>query len=114
MSYEKVPYHRAAKFPDDREAGEVYFKIQELIKPPECELSAYRFLIQGDWHVAIVGDAPASELVEQLEVQLSSGESVELPIDILDFLRRRRQQQTKYGPWVERHHRPGRRFRPGK
>ncbi len=114
MSYEKIPYYRAAKFPGEREAGGVYFKIQELIEPPECELSAYRFLIQGDWHVAIVGDAPARELAEQLEGQLSSGESVELPVDTLDFLRRRRLQQTKHGPWVERHHRPGRRFRLGK
>ena len=81
MSYEKIPYHRAAKFPGEREAGEVYFKIQELIEPPECELSAYRFLLQGDWHVAIVGDAPPRELLEHLEGQLSSGESVELPFD---------------------------------
>ncbi len=113
-SDEQTPYHRAAKFPGEREAGEVYFKIQELIEPPECELSAYRFLILGDWHVAIVGDVPARELAEELEKHLSAGEPVELAVDTLDFLRRRRMQQTQHGPWLERHHRPGRRFRLGK
>ena len=113
-SYENTPYHRAAKFPGEREAGAVYFRIQDLIEDPECDLSAYRFLILGIWHVAIVGDTPTSELAEQLEKHLSGGEPVELPVDTLDFLRRRRRQQIKHGPWVERHHRPGRRFRLGK
>ena len=110
---EKTPYHRAARFSGEREAGAVYFRIQDLIEPPECELSAYRFLNLGVWHVAIVGEAPSAELAEQLEMQLSRGEPVELPVDTLDFLLRRRRQQTKHGPWVERHHRPGRRFRLG-
>ncbi|MBC8281449.1 MAG: hypothetical protein H8E48_11720 [Chloroflexi bacterium] len=113
-NYQKPPYHRAARFPGGPEAGAVYFRIQELIDHPECELSAYRFLTHGVWHVAIIGDAPNRELAEQLERHLSGGETVELPVDTLDFLRRRRQQQIKHGPWVERHHRPGRRFRLGK
>ena len=113
-SYEQTPYHRAARFPGEREAGAVYFRIQDLIEPPECDLSAYRFLIQSVWHVAIVGDAPESELAEQLERHLYGCEPVELPVETLDFLRRRRQHQSKHGPWVERHHRPGRGFRLGK
>ncbi len=84
-SYEKTPYHRAARFPGQREAGAVYFRIQALIEFPDCELSAYRLLILGVWHVAIVGDAPNSELAEQLEGCLSGGEPVELPVDALDF-----------------------------
>ena len=111
---EKTPYHRAAKYLMEWEAGAVYFRIQDLIEDPECDLSAYRFLILGVWHVAIVGDTPNNELAEQLDRHLSGGEPVELPVDTLDFLRRRRQQQIKHGPWVERHHRPGRRFRLGK
>ena len=113
-NYEKTPYNRAAKFPREREAGAVYFRIQDLIENPECDLSAYRFLILDVWHVAIVGDTPNSELAEQLERHLSGGEPVEFPVETLDFLRRRRQQQIKRGPWVERHHRPGRGFRLGK
>ena len=114
LSNEKTPYYRAARFPGEREAGAVYFRCQDLIENPECDLSAYRFLIHGVWHVAIVGDTPNSELAEQLERHLSGGEPVELPAETLDFLGRRRQQQIKHGPWVERHHRPGRRFRLGK
>ena len=113
-SYEKTPYHRAAKFPGELEAGAVYFRIQDLIEPPECDLSAYRFTTHGVWHVAIVGNTPNNELAEELERHLSGGARVELPVDTLDFLRRRREQQIKHGPWVERHHRPGRRFRLGK
>ena len=113
-NYEKPPYYRAAKFPGEREAGAVYFRIQGLIEDPECDLSAYRFLVHNVWHVAIVGDAPSSELAEQLERHLSLGEPVELPAETLEFLRGRRQQQIKHGPWVERHHRPGRRFRLGR
>ncbi len=74
--HEKTPYHRAARFPGEREAGAVYFRIQDLIEPPECELSAYRLMILDVWHVAIVGDAPSDELAVRLEMQFSRGESV--------------------------------------
>ena len=114
LSNENTPYHRAAKFSAEWEAGAVYFKIQSLIEPPECNLSAYRFLIHSVWHVAIVGDTPSSELVDQLERHLAVGEPIELPLATLIFLRSRRRQQIRHGTWVERHHRPGRRFRPGR
>ena len=113
LSNEKTPYHRVAKFAGEREAGTVYFKIRELIETPKCDLSAYRFLIQGIWHVAIVGETPSSELADQLERELSIGERVEISVGILDFLQGRRQEQIENGPWVERHHRPGQRFRLG-
>jgi hypothetical protein len=108
---EGTPYYLAAKFPSERAAGRVYFQIQKLIDNPEADLSEYRFQIQGVWHVAVVGDAPSKELAEELEKWLSSGESVELSGDALEFLFRRRAEQIKHGPWVERHYRPGRRFR---
>jgi hypothetical protein len=111
---EPTPYHRAAKFSGEREAGAVYFRLQRLIDSPDADLSAYRFRIQGVWHVAVVGDAPAKELAEQLEKVMAAGEPVELTSDALDFLRQRREEQIKHGPWVERHYRPGRRFRFGK
>jgi hypothetical protein len=104
-------YHRAAKFPGEKEAGAVYFRLQRLIDTPDADLSAYRFRIQGVWHVAVVGDAPAKELADELEKWLSAGESVDLSEDALEFLFRRRAEQIKHGPWVERHYRPGRPFR---
>jgi hypothetical protein len=105
-----TPYCLAAKFPSERAAGRVYFQSQKLIDNPDADLSAYRLQLQGVWHVAVVGDEPASELAEQLEKVIAAGELVELPSDALDFLRRRREEQIKHGPWVERHYRPGRRF----
>jgi hypothetical protein len=111
---EATPYCLAAKFPGERAAGRVYFHIQKLIDNPEADLSAYRLQLQGVWHVAVVGDAPASELSEQLEKVIAGGELVELPSDALDFLRQRRAEQIQRGPWVERHYRPGRRFRFGR
>jgi hypothetical protein len=106
-----TPYCLAAKFPSERAAGRVYFQIQRLIDSPDADLSAYRFQIQGVWHVAVVGDAPGKELADELEKWLSSGEAVELPGDALEFLFRRRAEQIRHGPWVEGHYRPGRRFR---
>ena len=111
---EANPYCRAARFPSEREAGAVYFRIQKLIDTPEADLSAYRLQIRGVWHVAIVGDAPGQELADELERWLSAGESVELATDALEFLFRRRAEQSRHGPWVEGHYRPGRRFRFGK
>jgi hypothetical protein len=92
----------------------VYFQIQKLIDNPEADLSAYRLQLQGVWHVAVVGDAPEKDLAEELEKVMAAGEPVELPSDALDFLHQRRAEQTKHGPWVERHYRPGRRFRFGR
>jgi hypothetical protein len=92
----------------------VYFQVQKLIDNPDADLSAYRLQLRGVWHVAVVGDAPASELAEQLEKVIAAGEQVELPSDALDFLWRRRTEQIQYGDWVEGHYRPGRRFRFGR
>ncbi len=111
---EGTPYFLAAKFPNERAAGRVYFQIQKLIDSPDADLSAYRLQLQGVWHVAVVGDAPGSELAEELAKWMSNGEPAELPSDALDFLRQRRAEQIKHGPWVERHYRPGRRFRLGR
>jgi hypothetical protein len=61
--------------------------------------------------VAVVGDTPSKELADELEKWMSSGESVDLPNEALEFLFRRRAEQIKRGPWVEGHYRPRRRFR---
>jgi hypothetical protein len=111
---EVTPYCRAAKFSTERAAGRVYFQVQKLIDNPEADLSAYRLQLQGVWHVAVVGGAPAKELAEQLEKVMAAGEPVELTSDALDFLIQRRAEQIRHGPWVEGHYRPGRRFRFGK
>ena len=108
MSNQKAtPYCRAAKFPSERAAGAAYFKIQKLIDSPDADLSAYRVQLRGVWHVAVVGDAPGDGLAEKLEKAFASGEPVDLPGEVLDFMWSRRAEQIQHGPWVERHYRPG-------
>jgi hypothetical protein len=114
VNQESTPYCQAAKFSSERAAGRVYFQVQKLIDNPEADLSAYRLQLQGVWHVAVVGDSPGKELAEELEKVMAAGEPVELTSDALDFLIQRRAEQIKRGPWVERHYRPGRRFRFGR
>lgn len=112
MCCDKNPnsYCRAAKFSGEQTAGKAYFRLQELIYGPECDISAYRFKIKDVFHVAIVGEHPGETLDRQLQGALGLGEAVSLDERTLDFLSRRRAQQSSQGFWVEHHHRPGRGF----
>lgn len=106
-----TPYYRAARFQDEQSAGAAYFQIEELLfKEPDNDLSVYRLILNGVWHVVIIGDAPGDDLGQQIEMALSIGESVSLAEDVLNFLRQRRVKGSKLAPWVERHFRPGRHF----
>ena len=110
---EPVPYHRAVRFKAERPARRAYFQAQDLIfKTPECDLSAYRLLLEQLWHVAVLGEPPQGDLEQKLQSILSRGEPVSLPPDILKLLTERRNQAIKRGPWVERHYRPGRPMPP--
>ena len=111
---ETIPYCRAAKFPGERVSGAVYFGIQKLIDRPDVDLSAYRLQIRSVWHVAVVGEYPASELAEELDKTFAAGEPVDLPSEVLAFMSRRRMEQIQHGSWVEGHYRPGLGFRFGR
>ena len=105
---EPLPYYLASKFSGERPAGKAYFQAQELIfKEEDNQLSVYRFQLYRIYHVAVVGDKPDQELEDKLNGILSAGEYVPLPSMVLKQLLARRQQQTKRGPWTERHYRPG-------
>ena len=107
-------YCRAARFSGERSAGVSYSQVQNILfATPDCELSAYRFLIRGVYHVAVVGDPPDEGLGQEIEMALSGGTSVGLDSKTLTFLRQRRETERKQGLWVERHHRPGLGFRFG-
>ncbi len=102
-----TPYYLASRFSGERPAGRAYFQAQELIfKTPDSELSVYRFQLDRIYHVAVVGDKPDQELEDKLKGFLSAGEYVPLPSMVLKELIVRRWQQTKHGPWIERHYRP--------
>lgn len=101
-------YNEAARFPSEQFSGLVFFAIQEIVfNATEEDLSAYRFQLQNLWHVAALGVMPAEEVQEQIHQELLKGEIVDLPDQIVSSLWQRREQQSKLGPWVERHHRPG-------
>jgi hypothetical protein len=97
------PYFQAARFSGERPAGRAYARAQDLIYQEPCDLSAYRFLLDRSWHVAVLGEPPPAALERSLRRILAWGESTTLPDDILQQLWQRRTQATKLAPWVERH-----------
>ena len=105
-------YLRAGSFLGEDSAGQAYFAIQELLAHfvGDVDLSVYRFIRNDIWHVAVVGDSPPHQLHQEIEAALAGGESVRLDKKARRWLRQRRQQQIRRGPWVERHYRPGRGF----
>ena len=107
---EAVPYHRTARFADDRTAAGVYQHIQATIFTTPCDLSAYRFLLDQAPHVAVLGTPPPPDLDHRLEELFAPGEPATLPRSVLQALVERRRQMGRRGPWVEGHYRPGRRL----
>jgi hypothetical protein len=103
-----VPYYHAARFRYENQARRAYFQAQDMLfTTPDADLSAYRFLLQQIWHVAVLGEPPAEDLAKKLQTAFARGEPTALPPDILKALGERRQQATRQAPWVERHYRPG-------
>lgn len=98
-------YHRDIRFSGGQTAGRAYFQAQETILEADCDLSVYRLLLTRVWHVAIVGQATPEDLERRLRVILVTGEPVTLPSDVPKMLQERRAQATRFGPWVQRHHR---------
>ena len=101
-------YLQAARFSTERKAGRAYFQVQDAIFTTDCDLSAYRFLLNRISHVAVLGAPPPQELDRSIRRILASGEPTPLPAEIVETLLQRRAQQTRLGLWVEQHHRPGR------
>jgi hypothetical protein len=90
-------------------AKRAYFRTQETVLRAKgrCELSTYRFLLEGISHVAVVGETPPEELDRRLRKILAAGGPTPLPAEILQLLLDRRVQASQQGEWVERHYRPG-------
>lgn len=111
---EPSPYHQAARFigqQSEIQSGQVYFQTQEAIYEDEmCDLSAYRLKLNRIWHVAVIGEQPSTETGQTIETILANGELTTLPPEALKFLDARRTDTIRQGSWVEKHHRPGKRF----
>jgi hypothetical protein len=90
---EPVPYYQAARFRNERPARRAYFQAQDILfNTPDSDLSAYRFLLQQIWHVAVLGEPPPEDMAEQLQTVFARGEPTSLPPDILKLLTQRRRQ----------------------
>src|SRR5688572_24467752 len=106
---QEPPWYRAARYTGEAPAGRAYFQAQETIFSAECDLSAYRFLLEDIYHVAVLGGIPTEvALQQQIETILyAEGTPTQLPDDVLHPLNERRQLAERIGPWVEGHYRPG-------
>jgi hypothetical protein len=103
------PGYRAARYEAEQPAGQAYFQAQETIFQQECDLSAYRLMLEQIYHVAVLGGAPTeAALQEQIEqILYAEGTPTRLPDEILVYLFERRAEQIQKGPWAEGHYRPG-------
>lgn len=105
-------YYLASRFKGERPAGRAYFHAQEFIfsHSSDLDLSVYRFQLDRIYHVAVLGEKPPQDAENRLKSILSAGEYVQLPSVLLKVLIVRRWEQTKHGPWIERHYRPGQEY----
>jgi len=87
-----------------------YFAIQDLLfkAKDEVDLSAYRFQLETLWNVAILGVLPPEKIKNQTHTILEQkqGVFIQLPEDVLDFLKDRRERATQISPWIEGHYHP--------
>ncbi len=100
------PYYLAARFPNEKSAGDVYFPLQRMIfkAKDDCDLSVYRFKSKRIWYVVVIGEKPPDSLHVAIEGQLTNGTLVTLDADLLTYLMERRGEAIQLGPWVEVHY----------
>jgi hypothetical protein len=78
---EPVPYYHTARFHYEAPARRAHFQAQELLfRTPDADLSAYRFLLQQIWHVAVLGESPPEDLAKQLETVFARGDPLSCPL----------------------------------
>ena len=102
----EIPYYQAARFPNKAKTGATYFPIQQMLfeAQDECDLSAFRLMLEGVWHVVVLGEKPPDKLHVRIEAELTKGVLVTIGEDALNFLQDRRAQAILLGPWVEIHY----------
>jgi hypothetical protein len=102
----EIPYYMAARFPSEKNAGEVYFPLQLFIfeAKNECDLSIYRFKHVDTWYVVVIGEKPRDSIHAVVEAKLTNGTLTTLDAEILSYLMQRRSEAIQLGPWVEAHY----------
>ncbi len=104
-------YSQTVRFRRVQAATHAYNQLQRVLyEAEENDLSAYNLQLNGIPFVVVLGEPPAAELHECLRVILRRGEPASLPEEVLGLLLQRRAEESRKGPWVEHHYRPGRRL----
>ncbi len=82
------PWYRAARYAAEPLSEQAYFKAQETIYQEECDISAYRLMLEQIYHVAVLGGTPAEAgLQQRLETILyQDGTPTQLPDEVLTVL----------------------------
>lgn len=102
-----LPYYRAAHFAQERQSAQAYRALQDLVFASPVDLSVYRFLLEQNAYVTVLGEPPPPALDQTITTHLAAGEPAVLPRGVLLALARRRQHARHVGPWVEGHYGPG-------
>jgi hypothetical protein len=105
------PYLRAARFAGEQPAGAAYEQARALLyRRRDLDLSTFRFQLDQVYHVAVLGLAPPEAVAQTIDQILAAGEPARLPETVVQLLARRRAEESRRGPWVERRYRPGKRL----
>src|SRR5258708_4455743 len=105
---ERPSYLKASRFAGERSAWNAYSRLQTLVFDTDCDLSGFRFQLNGAWLVAMLGESPPDGVGRRINGLLSKGNAAGLPEEIVEFLQERRKQAMQPGSlWVERHLRSG-------
>jgi len=100
------PVYLAARFDGEAEARIAYLELECLIAAESADVSCFRFLAGGTWHVAVVAaDGVPERLQGRVRVGLGSGQTVPLQEEVLALLLGRHREVMRYRlPWVEGHY----------
>ncbi len=81
-------WYRAARYDAEPPSERAYFAAQPTIFEQECDVSAYRLVLEQIYHVAVLGGAPVeAAFQEHIEAILyAEGTPTQLPNDVLTSL----------------------------
>lgn len=98
MTKERAPdpqaWVMARRFPDPVAALKSFEAARDLLLKEDLDASAFRFFLDGENYVAIVGEAPLlAEATSKLEQALRWGqEAGQLPASVVEHFRERRRE----------------------
>ena len=92
----------SALFDADAPARASYQRVRSLILREDCDLSTYRFLLNWEPHVVVLGAQPGDLLARRIRDALAGGRSTTLDLTTIRTLADRRASASRQGSWVER------------